>query len=96
MKYFPTESKFFLISEDSKFETFFRKACYMPRLRSEVYNQTSRFYTLENLTPNDFRHFIVDEKSKLIYCALSKERFYENPLIQNHFLVQFNTEYTLY
>ena len=57
----------------------------MPRLRSEVYNQTSRFYTLENLTPNDFRHFIVDEKSKLIYCALSKERFYENSLFQNYF-----------
>ena len=57
----------------------------MPRLRSEVYNQTSRFYTLENLTPNDFRHFIVDEKSKLIYCALSKERFYTNSLFKNYF-----------
>ena len=85
MKYLPTDGRFFLISEDAKFETFFRKACYMPRLRSEVYNQTSRFYTLENLTPNDFRHFIVDEKSKLIYCALSKERFYENSLFQNYF-----------
>lgn len=49
-----------------------RKACYMPRLRTEVYNQTSRFYSIDSLTPQDFQHFIVDDESKLIFCAISK------------------------
>lgn len=49
-----------------------RKACYMPKLRTQVYNQTSRFYSVDSLKPDDFRHFIVDDQAKLIYCAVSK------------------------
>ena len=32
-----------------------KKACYMPRLRNEVYNQTSRFYNVDDLQPEDFK-----------------------------------------
>jgi len=49
-----------------------KKACYMPRLRYNIYNQTSRFYSLDDLQPDDFKHFIVDDASKVIYCAVSK------------------------
>ena len=49
-----------------------RKACYMPKLRTQIYNQTSRFYSVDALKPEDFRHFIVDDQAKLIYCAVSK------------------------
>ena len=32
-----------------------KKACYMPRLRYNIYNQTSRFYSLDDLQPDDFK-----------------------------------------
>ena len=44
----------------------------MPKLRTQVYNQTSRFYSIDTLKPEDFQNFIVDDSAKLIYCAVSK------------------------
>ena len=35
-----------------------KKACYMPRLRYNVYNQTSRFYSLDDLQPDDFKELL--------------------------------------
>ena len=32
-----------------------KKACYMPRLRYNIYNQTSRFYSLDDMQPDDFK-----------------------------------------
>lgn len=45
-----------------------KKACYMPRLRYNVYNQTSRFYSLDDLQPDDF-------KLRLFYTQWQKVNF---------------------
>ena len=42
-----------------------KKACYMPRLRNEVYNQTSRFYNIDDLQPEDFKEWLWNDFSLL-------------------------------